>query len=136
MNHEDIAKTAFNTVNCCFTFKQMIFSLSKEPSAFQKPMNKILRPSIGKRALVYLDDNIVIAVTFEKHLELLRKVFTLLRNDGLTVKLENYKFLRRELKNLGVTITQDGINYGSEKTESITFNSPPPLKIVSKMQRS
>lgn len=57
----------------------MSFGLSGVPSTFQKTMNTILKPILGAVVLVYLDDIIVMAATFEEHLRLLREVFTFLR---------------------------------------------------------
>lgn len=98
-------------------------------------MDTILRLLLSKLILVYLDDIIVMAATFEEHLRLVRKLFTLLGNAGLTVKLDTCKFLRKEIKYLGVKITQDGIKTDSERTEAITSMSPL-LKIVSKLLNS
>lgn len=65
------------------------------PSTFQKAMTTILKPLLGAGVLIYLDDIIIMAVTFEKHLKLLREVFILLRNVSLMVNLEKCKFLRK-----------------------------------------
>lgn len=83
-------------------------------------MNAILKPLIGGGVLVYLDDIIIMAATFEEHLMLLIEVFTFLWNAKLTVKCEKCKFLRNEIKYLGVRITQDGIKTDKQKTEAIT----------------
>lgn len=109
MMPEDMAKSTFITSNGCFDFKRMSFGLSGALYTFQKAMNTILKHLIGKSALVYLDDVIVPAATFEEHLRLLREVLSLLRNAGLTVKLEKCTFLKKKIKYLGVEITQDGI---------------------------
>lgn len=66
----------------------MSFGLSRALSTFQKAMNTIFKPLLGKGILVYLDDFIVISATFDEHLRFLREAFTLLKNAGLTVKLE------------------------------------------------
>lgn len=62
-------------------------------------MNTILRPLLGKR--VYLGDVIVMAATFEEYLRLLREVFTMMRNAGLTVKLGKCTFLRKGITLFG-----------------------------------
>lgn len=79
--------------------------------------------------MVYLDEFIVMAPTLEDTLRLLREEFKLLRHVELSVKLEKCKFMRKEIKNLGVKITQDGIKIDSQKSEAIT--SVYPLRIVS-----
>lgn len=94
---DDVTKPAFITKKGCFTFKRMSFGLSGAPSNFQKAMNTILRSLLGKGVLLYLDDIIVMAAIREEYLMLLRKVFTLLRNAGLSEKLEKCKFLRKQI---------------------------------------
>lgn len=82
-------------------------------------MNTILKPLNAKDVLVYLDDIIVIATTFEEHLGLLREEFKSFINAGLTVKLEKCKLMRKELKCLGVRITRDGVKIHEKKIEDI-----------------
>lgn len=103
MNPKDIIKTAFISSNR--TFKRMSFDLSRAPSTFQKAMNTILKPLLGKGVFVYLDDIIVMAATFLEHWRILGEVFRLLRNAGLAVKFEKCKFLTKEIEYLGVKIT-------------------------------
>lgn len=80
----------------------MSFGLSEGPSTCQKATHKILKHLVGKKVFVHLDDISVMAAIFEKHLMLMRNVYILLRNSDLTVKLEKNKFLRCEIKYLGV----------------------------------
>lgn len=47
--------------------------------------------------MIYLDDIIVNAATFEEHLMFLEEFFTLLRNGGSGVKMERCKFLKRNI---------------------------------------
>lgn len=58
---------------------------------------------------------------FQNHLMLLMEVFTLLRNAGLTVKLEKCMLIRKEIKYLDVEITQHTIKTDAQKTEAITL---------------
>lgn len=112
MKPEDIAKIVFITRNGCFAFNRMIFGYSGALSTFQKAMNTMLKPLIGKGVLVYLDDIIIIimAATFEQHLRLFREVFTLKSIKGTTHgKFEKCNFLRNEIRYFGVRITEDGI---------------------------
>lgn len=69
------------------------------------------------------------------YLRLPREESILLRNAGLTVKLEKCKLLRREIKYLRVKITHV-IKTDSEKREVITSMPLPHLKLVNKWERS
>lgn len=66
-------------------------------------------------------------------MKLLREVFKLLRNAELKLKLKNCKFMKKEIKFLGVKITEDWIKIDSKKSEAITsvYSPPPSLRIVS-----
>lgn len=94
------------------------------PYTFEKTTNTILKPLLGKGVLVYLDDIIVMAAMFEDRLRLRREVFTLLRNAGLSVMVEKCKFMRKEIKYLGVKIMQDGIKTDTQKAKAITSMYP------------
>lgn len=72
-----------------------------------------------------MDDIIVMAATFQQHLKLLIGIFTLLRNAGLRVKLENFQILRREIKYLTIKIIEHGTKTDSEKNVVITSMSLP-----------
>lgn len=54
MKFQDTSKTTFITKKDCFTFKWMNFGLFGAPSMFQKAMNKILKPMLGKGVSVGL----------------------------------------------------------------------------------
>lgn len=72
------SKTAFITSIWCFASKRISFGLSGALSTFKNAMNTVFRLFLGKGVFVYLYDITVMAATFEKHLRILREVFTLL----------------------------------------------------------
>lgn len=115
-----------------FRFQNDVFRVVGTPFNFQTAMKNILKSLLGKGALVYLDEFIVMTPTFEDTLRSLRKVFKLLRNVQLPVKLQKCKFMRKEIKYLGVKITHDGIKIDSQKSEAITWLYP--IRIVTSWQ--
>ena len=76
---EDVPKTAFRTPLGHFQFRVLSFGLTNAPATFQRVMNQIFAPHIGKFLAVYLDDIVVYSPTPEKHVEHLRIVFELLQ---------------------------------------------------------
>ncbi|GFT68072.1 retrovirus-related Pol polyprotein from transposon 297 [Trichonephila clavipes] len=122
---KDIEKTAFITRNGTFAFLRMPFGLSGAAPNFQKAIDIILKPVIGRFVLVYMDDVIITSPAFKDHLDHLNQVFTLLRDAGLTLNKEKCHFARDKLKYLGLIISKDGIETDSNKIRAITEMRPP-----------
>ncbi|GFY14908.1 retrovirus-related Pol polyprotein from transposon 297 [Trichonephila clavipes] len=59
VNSIDIVKTAFVTKNGIYVFRKMPFGLSGAAPNFQKAIQKILKPIIGKFVNVYMNDVII-----------------------------------------------------------------------------
>ncbi|KFM63797.1 Retrovirus-related Pol polyprotein from transposon 297, partial [Stegodyphus mimosarum] len=122
---EDVHKTAFITKYGTYGFLRMPFGLSGAPATFQRCMDKILRPVIGKSTFIYLDDIIVTSESLEEHIKDLREVFTLLKDAGLKVNIKKCKFAAKELKYLGYKISQRGIETDKSKVIAVK-NYPIP----------
>ncbi|GFU75484.1 retrovirus-related Pol polyprotein from transposon 297 [Trichonephila clavipes] len=122
---KDIEKTAFITRNGTFAFLRMPFGLSGAAPNFQRAIDIILKPVIGRFVLVYMDDVIITSPSFKDHLDHLTRVFTLLRDAGLTLNKEKCHFVRDKLKYLGLIISKEGIETYSKKIRAITEMKPP-----------
>ncbi|GFX99330.1 transposon Ty3-I Gag-Pol polyprotein [Trichonephila clavipes] len=83
----------------------MPFGLSGAAPNFQKAIDIILKPVIGRFVSVYMNDVIITSPSFNEHLEHLNRVFTLLRDAGLTLNKEKCHFTRDQFKYLGIVIT-------------------------------
>ncbi|KAJ9532477.1 hypothetical protein QJQ45_010502 [Haematococcus lacustris] len=84
---EDVPKTAFRTPEGHFQFKVLSFGLTNAPATFQRVMNDAFAPVLGKCALVYLDDILVMSKSLPDHMQHLRLVFDLLRANKLYAKM-------------------------------------------------
>ncbi|GFT27232.1 retrovirus-related Pol polyprotein from transposon 297 [Trichonephila clavipes] len=122
---KDIEKTAFITRNGTFEFLRMPFGLSGAAPNFQRAIDIILKPVIGRFVLVYMDDVIITSPSFKDHLDHLSQVSTLLRDAGLTLNKEKCHFARDKLQYLGLIISKDGIETDSNKIRAITEMRPP-----------
>ncbi|GFW79704.1 retrovirus-related Pol polyprotein from transposon 297 [Trichonephila clavipes] len=80
VNPSDIVKTAFVT----YAYRRMPFGLSGVAPNFQKAIDIILIPAIGKFVNVYMDDVIISSPSFTQHIEHLKEVFRLLHDAGLS----------------------------------------------------
>ncbi|KAJ9522021.1 hypothetical protein QJQ45_005072 [Haematococcus lacustris] len=91
---EDVLKTAFRTPEGHFQFKVLCFGLTNAPATFQRVMNDAFATVLGKCALVYLDDILVMSRSVQDHLLHLKQVFELLRKNKLYAKLSKYPLSR------------------------------------------
>lgn len=91
MSEQDKEKTAFTTGQGLWQFVVMPFGLSNAPATFERLMELVLVDLPWTVCLVYLDDIIVHAQSFQEELDRLRVVFERLRRANL--KLNTKKCL-------------------------------------------
>jgi len=109
MNEKDVEKTAFTTKFGNYNFLVMPFGLTNAPASFQREMNRILMPLIGKCLFVYMDDILVYSPNFEQHLADLEKVFSILRKFRFSINIEKCNFCQESVEVLGHILSKDGI---------------------------
>lgn len=116
--------TAFVTSEGQYEFNRLPFGLTNAPSAFQRLMNKILRPA-RDIAAVYLDDILLYTKTVAEGITNLEKVLILLEQEGLTLNPEKCRFLMRSVEYLGFEISNSLVKPGEAKTKAIkNFETP------------
>ncbi|GFT31114.1 retrovirus-related Pol polyprotein from transposon 297 [Trichonephila clavipes] len=106
---KDIEKTAFITRNGTFAFLRLPTGLSGVVPNFQKAIDMILKPVLGRFVMVYMDDVIITSPSFNEHIDHMNQVFTLLRDAGLTLNKDKCHFARDKLKYLDLKISKEGI---------------------------
>lgn len=104
----------------------MPFGLANAPSVFQRTMNRVLANM--RYVIIYMDDVLIPACSFEEGLTRLEEVLDVLREAGLTLKLKKCHFFYRELDFLGFHVSANGIQPGSRKTLAIS-NFPTPRNV-------
>ncbi|KAJ9522418.1 hypothetical protein QJQ45_008294 [Haematococcus lacustris] len=139
---EDVPKTAFRTPEGHFQFKVLCFGLTNAPATFQRVMNDAFATVLGKCALVYLDDILVMSKSVQDHLLHLKQVFELLRKNKLYAKLSKSAiaavpmlrlpdhtkpfqvYCDASLQGLGAVLMQDGypLAYLSRKLSPAEIN--------------
>ena len=82
-------------------------------------MDSVLRPYIGKFVVVFLDDILVYSKTLEEHLEHLRKIFHLLRENSLYAKESKWEFPKTKVQYLGHVISNKSIEMDPDKVDAI-----------------
>ena len=121
MNSKDIEKTAFTTKFGNYNFLVMPFGLTNAPATFQREMNRILLPLIGKCLFVYIDDIVVYSKSLEEHLEHLQQVFEIFSKYNLSLNLQKCKFFQTSVEVLGHVLTPNGLKTVPSKVQSIAL---------------
>ena len=119
VREEDIPKTAFSTHIGQYEWLVLPMGLANAPATFQRVMNQLLRPYIGKFVLVYLDDLIVWSRSPEEHKTHLRLVLDKLKSADLRLKLSKCRFNQAELNYLGFVVGRDGIKPDPKKVAAV-----------------
>ena len=115
----DQHKTAFRTRFGHYEFKVLPFGLTSAPATFMRLMNDTLMPYLDQFVIVYLDDICVFSKTPEEHLEHVRKVLDLLRQEKLVGKLSKCEFGISSMDFLGHVVSDQGVATDPEKIKSV-----------------
>ena len=79
MDEADKEKTSFITSQGLFCYKVMSFSLKNAGATYQRLVNYMFRPQIGRNVEAYVDDMLVKSLDEERHLDDLQETFDTLR---------------------------------------------------------
>lgn len=129
MEQNDKAKTAFVTRNGLYHFNVMPFGLCNAPATFERLMETTLAGLQWDICLIYLDDIIVYAKTFEEMNNNLAKVFEKLAAAGLKLKAKKCTLFAQTVEYLGHVVSEHGISTDPKKTEAIR-KWPKPRNIT------
>ncbi|KAJ9511709.1 hypothetical protein QJQ45_018011 [Haematococcus lacustris] len=129
ITEEDVPNTAFLTPMGQFQFKVLCFGLTNAPATFQRMMNNVFKPLINECVLVYIDDNLVMSNTPEEHVQHLRQVLQLMRENKFYAKLAKCEFNKTQLAFLGHIVGSKGIAVDPAKVQVVKeWPTPRNLK--------
>ena len=116
---EDREKTAFTTPFGLFEYIRMPFGLCSSPATFMRLMNLVFREELYNILLIYLDDILVFANSFDQHLERLEIVFQVLSKTGLKVEPNKCSFFSKRIQYLGHIVSPEGVGTDPDKVKVI-----------------
>src|SRR6202453_4591050 len=106
----------------------MFFGLTNSPVSFQTMMNAILKDLIDQgHVVVYMDNILMFSKDLEQHRRIVNEVVRRLKENDLFLKPQKCFFEQKEVKFLGLIISEEGIRMDSKKVEGVQ-NWPRPKK--------
>ena len=111
----DQEKTSFITSQGLFCYKVMPFGLKNVGATYQRLVNHMFRPQIGRNVEVYVNDMLVKSLEEKKHLDNLQKTFETLRRYNMKLNPNKCAFGVSSGKFLGFMVLQRGIKENPDK---------------------
>ena len=103
----------------------MPFGLKNAGATYQRLVNHMFRPQIGRNVEVYVDDMLVKSLDEGKHLDDLQETFNTLRRYNMKLNPSKCAFGVASGKLLGFMVSHRGIEANLEKIKAILDMKPP-----------
>ena len=104
MHPMDECKTAFMTERSCYCYKVMPFGLKNAGATYQRLMDRVLSPMLGRNVQAYVDDMVVTSREMEQHVTDLEELFTTIAKYRLKLNPEKCIFGVEAGKFLGLSL--------------------------------
>ncbi|KAL0415480.1 UNVERIFIED_CONTAM: Polyprotein P3 [Sesamum latifolium] len=133
LDPEDRKKVSFITSEGTFCYVAMPFGLKNTGATYQRLVDKIFHPQIGRNVEVYVDDMLVKSKKAEDHTKDLEKTFSVLRKYKLKLNPSKCTFGVQGGRFLGFMVTQRGIEANPLKIKAIIDMKAPTC--INEVQR-
>ena len=109
----------------------MPFGLKNAGATYQRLMEKVLAPILGRNVQAYVDDMVVTCLEKDKHVTDFEELFTTIARNKLKLNPEKCVFGVEAGKFLGFLLSERGIEVNPEKCVAIlAMRSPANVKEV------
>jgi Reverse transcriptase (RNA-dependent DNA polymerase) len=119
MKNEDKHKTAFKTHSDHIEFNVMSFGLTFDLVTFQSLMNNVFKPVLRRFVLVFFDDTLIYSITLDEHIQHVRKVLELLRENKFKENMNKYELDTTQIEYLGHIISKKGVVTDPKKIKTM-----------------
>ena len=134
MHRMDEEKTAFMTERSCYCYKVMPFELKNAGATYQRVMDKVLAPMLGRNVQAYVEDMVVTTLEKSKHVADLEELFITIARYKLKLNPKKCVFGVEAGKFLGFLLSERGIEANPEKCAAIlAMKSPATVKEVQQL---
>jgi len=136
MHPRDESKTTFMTETCSYCYKVMPFGLKNAGATYQRLMDKVLAPKLGRNVQAYVDDMVVTLHQRRQHAADLEELFATISKYRLKLNPEKCVFGVEAGKFLGFMLSERGIEANPDKCAAmIAMRSPTSVKEVQQLTR-
>ncbi len=119
MDSKDAEKTGFATICGLYQFTVMPFGLCNAPATFERMMEVILAVLHWETCLLYIDDIIVFADSFEEHIKRLSEILDRIECAGLKLSPKKCRLFKHKVEFLGHVVSENGIATDPRKIEVV-----------------
>jgi len=97
----------------------MPFGLANAPSTFMRIMNYLLRDCISRSIIVYFDDILIYSKSLYKHVDRLRLVLAILRENNFFSNIDRCTFCVDNVIFPGFVVNKNGVHVDPKKIKAI-----------------
>ena len=124
MDEVNQEKTSFVTSQGLFCYEVIPFGLKNAGATYQRLVNHMFHPQIGRNVEVYVDDMLVKSLDEGKHLDDLQETFNTLKRYNMNLNPSKCSFRVASGKFLGFLVSHRGIEANPEKIKAILDMKP------------
>ena len=120
--------TAFSNSGMRYWFKRMVMGQCSSSSQFARMMNKLLTNIPIRNLIYFLDDLLIASNDIDTHLDRLETVLKRFKDADLKLKPNKCLFLKKQVKFVGLTISEQGMQVNEERVKALLELKAPTTR--------